>query len=122
MSLHDALPILANDTYLSLKANKHIQVDATKTIADGLRTTEPGKMTFPILQKHLDEIVLVSEPETKEAFKFVLERTQQYIEPSSATTVAAVMNQQVNITNKNVVCLISGRTLDSSELTHLLHS
>jgi len=113
-------PELANDTYLSLKANKHIQVDATKTIADGLRTTEPGKMTFPILQKHLDEIVLVSESEVKEAFKFVLERTKQYIEPSSATTVAAVMNQKINITNKNVVCLISGGNLDLTEINNLL--
>src|SRR5699024_9669976 len=113
-------PELANDTYLSLKANKHIQVDARKTIADGLRTTEPGKMTFPILQKHLDEIILVSESEIKEAFKFVLERTKQYIEPSSATTVAAVMNQKINITNKNVVCLISGGNLDLTEINNLL--
>src|SRR5699024_7947370 len=105
-------PELANDTYLSLKANKHIQVDARKTIA-------PDKIKFPILQKQLDEIILVSESEIKEAFKFVLERTKQYIEPSSATTVAAVMNQKINITNKNVVCLISGGNLDLTEINNL---
>lgn len=113
-------PELANDTYLSLKANKRIKVDATKTMADGLRTTEPGLMTFPILQEYLDEIVLVSEEEIKEAFNFVLERMKQLIEPSSALTIAALMNQKINIENKNVVCLISGGNIDLSRINKLI--
>lgn len=113
-------PQLANDTYLSLKAKKLVQIDATKTVADGLRTTEPGTMTFPILQKYLDEIVLVSEEEITEAFKFVLERMKQLIEPSSATTVAALMSHKINIKNKNVVCLISGGNLDLAEINKLI--
>ncbi len=113
-------PELANDTYLSLEADKRIEVDATKTIADGLRTTEPGEMTFPILQKYLDEVVLVSETEIKEAFQFVLERMKQLIEPSSATTVAAIMNHKIEIRDKNVVCLISGGNLDLNEINNLI--
>ena len=114
-------PALANDTYLSLEANERIQVDGTKTIADGLRTTTPGEMTFPILQKYLDEIVLVTEEEIKVAFKFVLERMKQLIEPSSATTVAALLSKKIKLENKHVVCLISGGNIDLNEINNLIN-
>ncbi len=113
-------PELANDTYLSLKANERVEVDATKTIADGLRTTTPGEMTFPILQEHLDDLVLVSESEIKSAFKFVLERMKQLIEPSSATTIAALMHHKIKLKNKHVVCLISGGNIDLDEIDALI--
>lgn len=113
-------PELANDTYLSLEANKRVEVDATKTIADGLRTTSPGELTFPILQKHLDEIVLVTEAEIKTAFMFVLERMKQLIEPSSATTIAALLSHKINLKDKHVVCLISGGNMDLNEINNLV--
>ncbi len=114
-------PALGNDTYLSIQANKRIKVDASNTVADGLRTSVPGEMTFPILQKHLDDIVLVSEAEIKSAFTFVLERMKQLIEPSSATTIAALMSEKINLKDKHVVCLISGGNIDLSEINNLIN-
>ena len=109
-------PELANDTYLSLQNKKITAVPATKTIADGLRTSQPGDLTFPVLMKYLDDIVLVSEAEIRQAFSFVMERTKQLIEPSSATTIAAAMFNKLNLQGKKVVTVISGGNVDIDEV------
>src|SRR5699024_11564159 len=77
-------PECAKDTYLSLQ-HKKITPYSAKTIADGLRATQPGDLTFPVLMKYVDELVLVSEDEIRQALSFVMERMKQVIEPSSAT-------------------------------------
>ena len=69
-------------------------------------------MTFPIIQKYVDDIVLVSDEEIKQAQFFVLERMKQLIEPSSAVTVAAAMNRKLGVENKNVVCVLSGGNVE----------
>lgn len=104
-------PERANDTYLSL-INKKVTSVTTNTIADGLRTSQPGLLTFPILMKYLDDLVLVSEDEIRQAFSLVMERTKQLIEPSSATTIAAAIFNKLNLRDKNVVAVISGGNVD----------
>ncbi len=110
-------PDTANDTLLSLQHNKIMSIPASTTIADGLRTTQPGNMTFPVVQKYLDDLVLVSDEEIRMAQKFVLERMKQLIEPSSAVTVAAAMENKLGINNKNVICVLSGGNVDVGELS-----
>ncbi|MGN7385433.1 threonine ammonia-lyase [Sporosarcina sp. SAFN-015] len=113
-------PELADDTYLSLQNKKITAIDATATIADGLRSSQPGDLTFPVLMKYLDDLVLVSEEEIRQAFSFVLERTKQLIEPSSATTVATAMFNKVNIQGKNIVTVISGGNVDLDKVHQLM--
>ena len=113
-------PELANDTYLSLKNKKITTIPATNTIADGLRTNQPGALTFPVLTKYLDDLVLVTEDEIRMAFSFVLERTKQLIEPSSATTVAAALYNKLNMQGKNIVTLISGGNVDVGYVQNLI--
>jgi len=105
-------PELANDTFLSLQNKKITAIPATATIADGLRTNQPGDLTFPVLMKYLDDIVLVSEDEIRQSFSFVMERMKQLIEPSSATTIAAAIFNKLNIQEKNIVTIISGGNVD----------
>jgi threonine dehydratase len=105
-------PELANDTYLSLQNRKITAIPSTATIADGLRANQPGDLTFPVLMKYLDDLVLVSEDEIRQAFSFVMERTKQLIETSSATTIAAAMFNKLNLQGKNIVSVISGGNVD----------
>ncbi|MGP4105929.1 threonine ammonia-lyase [Virgibacillus sp. L01] len=105
-------PETANDTYLSLEKGKITSIPGTSTIADGLRTNQPGDLTFPVLQKYLDDLVLVSETEIQQALFFVLERMKQVIEPSSAVAVAAAMFRKLGVRDKNVACVASGGNLD----------
>ncbi|MFF5996521.1 threonine/serine dehydratase [Lysinibacillus sp. KU-BSD001] len=109
-------PAIANDTYLSLQNKKITTIPATNTIADGLRTNQPGDLTFPVLLNYLDDLVLVSEDEIRYAFSFVLERTKQIIEPSSATTVAAVLFDKLGLRGKKIVSVISGGNVDIDQI------
>lgn len=113
-------PELANDTYLSWQKKERVSIPATTTIADGLRTNLPGELTFPVLMKYLDDIILVSEDEIRQAFTFVLERMKQLIEPSSATTVAAAMFNKLPFQGKKVVTVISGGNVDLAQLPSLI--
>lgn len=113
-------PETANDTYLSLQKGKITAIPPTATIADGLRTTQPGDLTFPILQKYLDDLVLVSEQEIRHALTYVMERLKQVIEPSSATTIAAAMQGKLGQTGKHVVAVLSGGNVDVQELSSII--
>lgn len=109
-------PAIANDTYVSLQNGQITAVSGTSTIADGLRTNQPGDITFPVMMKYLDDIVLVSEDEIRQAFSFVMERMKQLIEPSSATTVAAAMFNKLPFHGKRVVTVISGGNVDLNQV------
>lgn len=112
-------PVLANDTYMSLHNKKITSIKGTNTIADGLRTSQPGDLTFPVIMKYVDEIVLVDEEEIRTAFSFVMERMKQLIEPSSATTIAAAMFQKIPVQSKKVVTIISGGNVDLEQVPKL---
>ena len=113
-------PVLANDTFLSLRNKKITSIPSSTTIADGLRTTQPGDETFPILMKYLDDLVLVSEDEIRHALSFVLERMKQLIEPSSATAVAVALFGKVPLEDKRVVAILSGGNVNLNNLNCLL--
>lgn len=110
-------PASANDTFLSLQKGERVSISTT-TIADGLRTSQPGKLTFPIIQKYLDDLILVEEDEIKQALNFVYERMKQVIEPSSAVTIAACM--QKSMSGKKIVPVISGGNVDVGEISGVL--
>ncbi|MGE8203811.1 threonine ammonia-lyase [Heyndrickxia sp. NPDC080065] len=113
-------PELANDTYLSLKNHKVTSIPGTDTIADGLRTSQPGDLTFPILEKYVDDLVLVSEDEIKQAFSFVMERMKQVIEPSSSVTIAAALFEKLPFKEKKIVTVISGGNVDLHEINRFV--
>lgn len=113
-------PELANDTYLSRQKGEIVSVDATRTIADGLRSLQPGDLTFPVIQKYLDDLVLVSEEEIKKAFVFLMERMKQVVEPSGAVAVAAAMANKADFHNKKIVAVISGGNVALDRIGSLL--
>ena len=113
-------PETANDTFLSLQKGEITAISGTSTIADGLRTSQPGDLTFPILKEHLDDLVLVSETEIKEAFRFLLERTKQLTEPSGATALAAVMAGKAGNANEKTVVVLSGGNVDLHQIADFL--
>ncbi|OHX52459.1 serine/threonine dehydratase [Planococcus salinarum] len=113
-------PETGNDTFLSLEFGTITAVAGSSSIADGLRTSQPGDLTFPILQQYIDGIVLVSEDEIKHAMQFVIERTKQLIEPSAATGVAAVLAGKAGAQNEKIAVILSGGNIDLMELRHCL--
>lgn len=111
-------PAIANDTYLSIKEGKRVNIGANNTIADGLRTSIPGELTFPVVQRYVDDIVLVEEQEIRHAFTYILTRMKQLIEPSGAVSAAGAMKRTPE--GKRIVALISGGNVDTDIIPQLL--
>ncbi|HYW46372.1 MAG TPA: threonine/serine dehydratase [Bryobacteraceae bacterium] len=111
-----AEPEGANDTFLSMAAGERIAVPHPETIADGLRSPKPGELTFPILQRLVERIVLVSDGELRAAVKFLLMRLKILVEPSGAASVAAVLFRKLPPEIRTVGVVISGGNIDFEEL------
>jgi threonine dehydratase len=109
-------PANANDTYQSFEAGKRIKISAPDTIADGLRSPSPGELTFPIIQKHVEKIVLVSEDEIRETVKFLLTRMKILVEPSGAVSAAAVLFGKLPAGLRRVGIVLSGGNVDLDQL------
>src|SRR5439155_872290 len=74
----------------ALQAGRRVEVRAD-TIADGLRSLTPAELTFPILQRLVEEVILVSDDEIRAAMRFLLMRMKILVEPSGAAAAAAVL-------------------------------
>ena len=107
-----AEPELANDTALSMAAGERITIPPPDTIADGLRSPSPGKLTFPILQRHVESILTVTEDEIRAAMRFVLERMKILIEPSGAVGIAAALSGKLPPGIARAGIVISGGNVD----------
>ncbi|HEY2016530.1 MAG TPA: threonine/serine dehydratase [Bryobacteraceae bacterium] len=111
-----AEPAGANDTFLSLQAGERVTVARPDTIADGLRSPRPGELTFPLLQRLVEQVVLVSDDEMRAAVKFMLLRLKILVEPSGAASVAAVLFHKLPPEIRSVGVVISGGNVDFEEL------
>jgi threonine dehydratase len=114
-----AEPEEANDTFLSLAAGKIVEIPTPNTIADGLRSTHPGELTFSILQRLAESIVLVSEEQIKTTVKFLLSRLKILVEPSGAAAAAAVLHRKLPPDLRRVGVILSGGNMDLETLADL---
>lgn len=86
-----------------------------RTLADGLLTSL-GSVTFPIIRKHVDRILTVSEPALIGAMRLVWERMKIIIEPSSAVPLAALLEGLLDVKGKKVGLILSGGNADLDNL------
>lgn len=109
-------PEVANDWYRSMQAGYPVEIAPPPTIADGLRTTVPGQITFPIVHSLANGIVLVSEEEIKATMRFLLSRMKLLTEPSGAVAAAAVFKRKLPERIKSVGVILSGGNVDMDVL------
>jgi len=96
-----AEPKNADDTYRSILNNKIMSNETTDTIADGLRA-QVGTVTFPIIKKNVDKILLVSEEMIISSMYMIWQRLKIIIEPSCSIVLAALMLNSNKFLNKKV--------------------
>jgi threonine dehydratase len=103
-----AEPEQANDTFLSMKAGHRVEIPPPDTIADGLRPNKPGAVTFPIVQRNVEEILLATEEEIRRAVSFVQSRLKIVIEPSGAVPAAVALAHKVPKEIRRAGLIVSG--------------
>ena len=107
-----AEPELGNDTWLSFQKGERVTIPTPETIADGLRAPAPGKLTFPIMREHVEQVLLVSEEEILATMRFLLLRMKILVEPSGAVSAAAVLFGKLPKDIGNVGVILSGGNVD----------
>ncbi|QEG21727.1 pyridoxal-phosphate dependent enzyme [Mariniblastus fucicola] len=112
-----AEPAGADDAYQSLAAGRMIPLERANTIADGLRTSL-GDMTWPIIQKHVEQIALVSDEEIVEVMKTFFERSKLLIETSCCVAVGAALLRKIENLSQGsrVGVIITGGNVDLAAL------
>lgn len=112
----------SNDWWQSFQRNERVKIPPPDTIADGMRTQQPGELTWPVIRAHVEDIVLVSEAEVIDALQFLLFRMKILAEPTGAVAPAAVLQQKVGSPGAKVGVIISGGNMDAGLLAQLLNS
>jgi threonine dehydratase len=116
-------PDTANDAFLSLQKGEIVSTPQSHSIADGLLPTAPGQLTFPIMQQHLESIVLVTDEELAAATRFMLLRLKLLVEPSGAAPIAALLAGKVpNVAGQKIGVVLSGGNVDPGKLAGILTS
>jgi threonine dehydratase len=110
-----AEPELADDACRSLQAGRIIPSVNPQTIADGLLTSL-GDLTFPIIQKQVEQIITVSEAAIIEAMRFTWERTKLIIEPSAAVPIGMLMESKISFEGLRIGIILSGGNVDLDHL------
>ena len=111
-------PQNADDAFRSFKANKIFPSVNPNTIADGLRT-QLGVLTFEVIKKHVDEIILVSEQEILDAMMIFWERMKLVVEPSGAVSLAGLLKMSGRFYDSKIGVIISGGNIDLTEFFEL---
>lgn len=111
----------SNDWWQSMRAGERIKIAPPDTIADGMRTQQPGKLTFQVVQALVEDILLVSEDEVKDAMRLLLMRMKILAEPTGAVAPAAVLSGKLDVQpGANVGVVISGGNVDANVLADVL--
>ena len=112
-------PERANDVWQSVAAGRRVTIAPPDTIADGLRTLAPGRLTFPVVQSLAERILLVTEAQILDAMRWMLARVKILVEPSGAVGAAAVFARAFDDA-KRVGVILSGGNVDREFLVEHL--
>lgn len=105
-------PAASTAMYASLQAGEIVEPEEYGTLSDGTAGgLEPGTITFPLCQRVLDEGVLVSESEIREAMQLLARHERWMVEGAAGVAMAAFMQQADNWRGKRVAVVLCGRNI-----------
>ncbi|MBW2712746.1 MAG: threonine ammonia-lyase [Deltaproteobacteria bacterium] len=111
-----------SDRYASMKqvlAGEPIKC-GPPTLAEGIAVAEPGLITRKIVERWVDDIVLVDEPGLEEAILVLLEREKTVVEGAGAAGLAALLARAESFQGQNVGLVLSGGNIDMLPLSSLI--
>ena len=120
--LYGVEPEAGNDAQQSFRKGSIVHIDTPKTIADGAQTQHVGNITFPIIQRDVDDILTASDTELVECMRFFFTRMKLVVEPTGCLGIAAARGMKHQLQGKRIGVLISGGNVDLSRFCSLLGS
>ena len=111
----------APSAHRSLDAGEIVHVETGETLADGIAVKAPGVVTFPLLQRYVDDLVLVGEEEIARAILLLLEREKSMVEGAGAAGLAALISDRIPVAaGETVVALLCGGNIDVNILSRII--
>jgi threonine dehydratase len=105
----------------SRRAGKLVGIESSETIADGIAVKRLGERTFPIIERHVDDIVAVSEDEIAHAVHLLLERQKLVVEGAGAVPLAAILSGRLPLDASDVtVMVLSGGNIDVNLIERII--
>jgi len=99
-------------------------VASATTIADGIAVRRAGDITYPVVERYVDEIVTVEEDEIASAILVLLEREKTLAEGAGATALAALLNRKTSLTGRalpaHTAVLVCGGNIDVTLLSRII--
>jgi threonine dehydratase len=110
----------APSVYLSWKSGKLESTESASTMADGLATRQAFELPVPILRDLVDDFVLVSDEEIKDAVRLYVEKAHTIAEGAGAAPLAAGYKIRDRLKGKKVVFILSGGNITAEQLRDIL--
>jgi len=105
-------PAAGDDGLRAFRSGKLETIKLPETIADGARTTSLGKITFALIQKHVDDFLTVTDEELVKWMFFLWERMKIVVEPTGALAASALLQGKIDAKGRKVGVVISGGNVD----------
>jgi threonine dehydratase len=115
-------PAAGNDGQRSLRSGQIVHIDTPDTIADGAQTRSLGALTFPVLQRCVDDILTVDDAELAATMSFLAGRMKIVVEPTGCLGAAAVLGRQLDLRGKRVGIVLSGGNVDLVRFAGLIQA
>lgn len=106
----------ASATWNRFKGTGPLVLQSVKSIADGISVKEAGKVTYPIIEELVDDMMTVSEEEIAAAIVFMLERHKTLVEGAGAASVAAVLCKSNRLEGSKIGAVVSGGNADLEKI------
>ena len=98
--------------YESIEQGKMVEMPTFPTLADTCAGgIDLDTITFPLCQKYVDEIVLVTEDEIADAIRLIFEQHRLVAEGSAVLSVAYLMKHPERFKGKTVVPIVCGKNI-----------
>src|SRR2546427_7610337 len=102
----------ASSCRTSLDAGELCTLPTITTIADGIAVKRPGELTFSLIQRLVDDVILVNDEEIIAAVLLLMERNKLLVEGAGAVGVAALLSGTVKLKGKKVLVPLTGGNID----------
>jgi threonine dehydratase len=104
----------------AMEAGRPVTIDPATTIADGIAVRRAGELTLPMVERYVDEIVLVDEDEIASAILMLLEREKTLAEGAGAAALAALLQHRTSLKGAHTAVLVCGGNIDVTLLSRII--
>ena len=111
----------AASAYTSFREKKIAESVPTYTLADGIAVGKVGDITFDIINKYVDDMMIVDEDSIAMAILLFLERKKLVVEGAGTVPLVALIEEKERFKGKRVVLVVSGGNIDFTLIDRIIH-